>query len=305
MKNNITQAKQLNKVDFNFLMLVFLAVSFAGLWFLASKGVNTALIYTLMFLGSGVFLSLIFVWVKDDNTIGGLTQYFPIPLSKGLPMAIVAYLGLFAIPIIISLISVNVSASVADWNAPLMGTGDLGGQTFSAIETGQSIENKLFTIGVVAGTHETFAFNFVAVYISAIIALFIFQLMSKKDKVLGIEKGKFIKVVALLITTIAFIGIHLLNGSYQGINYVIAGGFILLMNIFVYYFRVPIEGVIGWHTGNNLTFLYYLEGAKVFFSGFLSLFGGLFIFFHALMIFYIVLRWDEVKKDFQNWANSF
>jgi hypothetical protein len=79
-----------------------------------------------------------------------------------------------------------------------------------------------------------------------------------------------------------------------------AFGFICLANISIFFFGVTLSFWIGFHQMNNLIYLVETQGLAEVLSGFLSLFGLLFIGMIVLIVFY-VLR--SKKSNTGQWWN--
>lgn len=307
-----SHVSNINKQNFNFLLFFKLIVAFAGSIFLAWNDVQAGMIYTLMFVGATALLFLVFFMLKDDNSLKPITNYIKIPFATKTTLAVLFYLVGFAVPIILKLIFKLVGAgfNIVSLSIPLFGA-DLANakfQTFSTAEIGTSMPWIVFVIKWVAGTIETYVFNFVFVLLGILVGIFIWQLLADDNQRAGIlSKRPFIIFFGFLFSVLGFVASHALNSTYAGVMFFIAGIFLAVSNISIYFFGAFLTFWAGYHESNNNLFLIDVHGLRtVFFEGYVSWYGLFFAVFMLLLIYYTIRKFQsgELQRDLRAWFKS-
>jgi hypothetical protein len=293
--NTITNLNKQNIPLLTFVMIIF---SGFGLWFLNSKGLASASIYFTMFTFFIGILVLLQLFLKDDDTFSLITKDFKFPFVNSLLVDVSSYVIFSIFAIVVAFIPVGQGFTVNDLSVPLTSTGNIGSQVLSAVSLEQSASNRIFMTAVLPGIYESLLYNFILVFAGALVAHLIFKLLTDKDRLLGLNKTYFVTIFALIFASSAFIASHALNGSYEGIMFVKAGLFLLVTNILIYFLRIPISGIIGYHIMNNTLWLVGQFGFIPTFKGYLSIFGLIYIPFNLLLFYYFLRNSDKVGKEF-------
>lgn len=298
--------KRLNQHGFNLLIYLNLFVSFLGSLFLAWNDILAGKIYAFMFVGVMALIGLAILLFKNDNTLGGMTDYVRLPFGTKLGVAIFFYLVGQLVPVLVKvgLSLAGASFSVTSFSIPLFGA-DIGHiQSFSAAQISASTPWKIFIIMFTAGNQETFAFNFGTVLFGAIVGYFTLQLLNDGKDFSWMKKKIFVVLFAFLTSLVLFVLAHELNTTYVGVMFVVAGVFLLLSNVSIYVFGTFLTFWMGYHQSNNLLYLIEQLGGGVIAQGFLSWFGLIFLVYELLLVYYLLRHTDEVKREVKSWFNS-
>jgi hypothetical protein len=294
----------LNKENFSLLMLVNFSMAFIGSIFLAWNGVQAGIVYTLMFVGILALMFLVFIFLKDDNTLKPITNYVGIPISTKLSLSVLFYLFGIVLPFVLNFVIGFFSKgfSITNYSVPLFASDILaGGQSFATASFGESMSWKLFNMMFVAGNIETLVYNFGLILLFVLIGVFILKLINGSKKSEG--NRYFVLIFSFAMTTVLFSISHLLNQSYGLEQFIIAGFFLLIANTSIYLSGVFLSFWAGYHQSNNLLYLIQVEGLVPVLNGFLDWFGVLFIIYIGLQIYFLLTNWELVKKDFTKWLN--
>jgi hypothetical protein len=318
MPNPNTQFQtNINKKNLNIMWIVLLVIAFAGSFYLAVKNIQAGVIYSLMFLGVTVLILLLFFFLKDDNSLKPITEYIKIPIEtmSQLPMGVFMYLFGLAFPFLtkgflmligfFAKIPSLISFDVSSLSIPLFGASiDKSFQSFSTSEIGQSMAWKIFVKMFTAGTDETWTYNFGLMLLGILIGWFVLVLINDGKDLRIMSKKTFVLIFAFGLTMILFMLSHLLNNTYAGAMFIVAGVFLLVANISIYLKGVFLLFWCGWHQSNNLLALINDYGLGQVAEGFVSWFGLLFFVFLALLIFYLIRKNGEVWRELKTWINS-
>lgn len=297
----MTTVKDFGKSNVNYLFFLLIVVSFLGSLFLAFRGFQPGTIYSLIIIGSVSLLFLVIFFLKDDDRLSPITKFVKIPLTraKNLPFAVATFLLGWTIPFILNLLlrATGSGFSVTSFAIPFYGAEfTTGFQQFATAEIGSSMPWKIFTIVNTAGTAESLMYLVALPFTLVLIGFFITKMVGS-DRILFMSKKNFIKVFMVIGSTIMFMLSHLLNNTYVGIMFFIAGIFMVIQLVTVYWSVLGIFNIlfwIGYHQSNNFIYLLQQEGTNAIIDGLASGFGALMISISLLMIFYVVSNWKKV-----------
>lgn len=294
---------------FSIFTLSMLIIAVLGSLFLAwlelkNNDPGAGIIYTLMFLIGGVLLMIVIFWSGGDQKLTEIQKYIKIPISTKFSISVFFYFIGFWIPLIIQgIISLfRVNFSITNYSVPLYGAGIRETfQSFSAAEIGGSMAWKIFNIMYVAGTDETFIYSFISVILGIFIALTFLKLYNDGKDLSWISKKNFVILIGFITSMLTFIISHVLNGSYELKEFIVAGIFFLISTYSIYKFGLFLAFWMGTHQSNNLLWLISEEGIIAVLKCFISVFGGIFIISMALIVFYIIRNWGTIKIDLRVW----
>ena len=301
-------------LDFNLLLYINLVITIVGIIYLAWKKFDAGYIYFIMISGFFTLISMTFLFVKNEKSIRGLTNYIKIPFAVNLGLACFFYLMGKLMPYVIELVivffkgvfGVGQGFHVHSFAIPFFGSEINQAYTsFSTAQIGisQSMEN--FVIEFVSGNCETFVYNFGAMIIGGVVGIGLFNLMSSDGKKVGfLSKKFFILIVAFVFSIATFMISHTLNGSYSGFMFVVAGLFLLVGNFSIYKLGVFLSFWFGYHQSNNQIWLITQEGFRQVMSGYISVYGVIYFFMFGVIIFYVIRNWSSIKVSFRKWVLS-
>lgn len=299
-------------IDANLLMYLMLVVAFVGVMLFSAMDLSAGTIYFTMFVGFFGLISIIFiVFAKNDETIRGLTQYIRNPFTTNLGLACLFYMTGRLTPYLIQLILylfkksglIGQNFNVSSFSIPFSSSAINQAYTsLSTAEIGSSQATRNFLIEFVAGSLETFIFNFFLVIIGGMVGLVLFKLLSSDGlTALKLKKKVFVIIVAFTISIIGFVYAHTFNGSYEGYMFVVAGIFLLVSNASIYLWSVFLSFWAGYHPSNNQVWLILEDGFRTVLSGYLSVYGVIYVLFHILVVYYIIRNWGSIMKNLRRW----
>lgn len=294
--------------QYNLLIYFLLVVAFAGSIFLAWKGVQAGIIYTLMLVGVLALVFLGTLFVRDDRNLGRLGSFLRVPFSTSTGLGALFFLVFLLVPVFVNLVVGFFTSAfrVTALAIPLFGSGiNTAFQSFSAAEIGSSVSWQLFTVVFTAGTIETFVFSFGMMVVGVLSGLFVYGLLTDRPVLWGLSQRNWVLSFAILLSVAGFTGAHLLNGTYTGLMFLVAAVFLLISNVSIYYAGVFLSGWIGYHMSNNFIWLVEALGwQKVFVEGLLSWFGLFFLGFIALLLWFVVRRWSFIRGELSGLFNG-
>jgi hypothetical protein len=236
----------------NYFVLALLLLALIGVVTGAIQEVFAGTVYFSIILAGAVALVLVNFFTNEDDK-KRTKEFFMSPFKKDSRVALALfYFGTF----VILLLNyggqfIKQGFSTLQFFSPLYLTagGELGtgiSQTFSAsVLESSGIVSWFFTV-FTAGIWEEFLFGFILFFVGWVIAIALNQ------TIFGNRFGKiFNNIVATGISVSLFMVVHILNGSYEGSMFLVAGIFRLLMNISIYYLTLGIAFTMGMHLMNN------------------------------------------------------
>jgi hypothetical protein len=248
----------------NLTILVALAISLIGVIVGETLDVFAGELYYSLILGSMVIITLFgFFTNSDDKKEKSL--FFESPFKKNPKVALALFfIGLLFI-FLINFVAKNFfSFSVLNFFSPLYlsaGQGLSSGlaQSFSAsVLESSPVVTYFFTV-IIAGLWEEFIFGFGLFLVGWIFALLVNHLFFGNNL-----SREVVFWVAMAFSVLGFSAIHLFNGSYEGIMFVVAGAFRLIMNIIIFKFRFGMAFTMAMHIGNNHLAYYGVYGFQTF-----------------------------------------
>lgn len=297
---------RLNASNFNLLMFINFFGSLVGSMFLAWNGVTAGIIYTLMFLAGIAVLSLIMLFLKDDDGLKPITNFTRIPLATKFSLAAGFYLIGVILPFIVNaILRAGTSFSITSFSVPLFGADIItGGQTFATAVIGESMPWKIYNIMFVAGNMETLIYNFILVLVGVLIGWFILSKINDGKDFAFMSRKTFVLMVAFIFSTALFVVSHVMNRSYGTGEFIVAAIFLLIANTSIYLSGVFLTFWAGFHQSNNLIFLIQQEGLPAVLNGFISWFGFLYILYLAVILVYVIRNFSVIVRDITGWSRS-
>lgn len=294
----------LNAKDFNLLMFFNFFVAFAGSLFLAWQTVQAGVIYALMFVGMMSSVALIHLFLSDDRSWKPISNYAKVPITTSMKLAAISYIGGMILPFLLNMVFRVFDFSVTSFAVPLFGSEIAGGQTFATAAIGESMAWKVFNIMFVAGNMETLVYNFGLMMIGILIGIMVLRLINDEKDLSFMSKRTFVLMFGFATTVVLFVISHVFNGSYGLTEFIVAGIFLLIANISIYYAGFLLTFWAGYHQSNNLIFLIQQEGLSQVLKGFVSPFGLIFVIYIALIVYYILRKSPQVKKEVGRYVRS-
>lgn len=280
--------------------MIFMAV--VGSLFLAWQGVTAGIVYTLMFsVVIGIFV-LLSQSVKDDDSLKPISNYIRNPISPDLTISGFMWLVGLGVPILISgvLNLFRIPFSLVSFNIPLFGNSLAEFQSFAAAEIASSMPWKLFNIMFVAGTMETYVYNFGIVIAGIWIGIYLYNqiYINKRSDAF---KRFFVFAISFIITTVFFVVSHILNASYGPSQFIGAAIFLIIANISIYLGGLFFMFWVGFHQSNNLVYLVQRFGLGEVAAGFISWFGIIFAALFFINLITVLLNQDKIKSFLPKW----
>jgi len=285
----------INQKDYNLVPFLGLVITVVTVLWFAFQKIDVGYTYTMLFLVPIALLFASFLFI-DEQTKKGILRKLKVPFTTSTPGGAALLLLGWLVFLVVNTLGriVSSSFSITSFNIPLVAekSGSILIQQTSqqlAITTSNAI--NLFVTTFVASFIEEFVFRFIIIFISYILAIFIIRGITNK-------KPSHITalVLALGITALAFGGVHLLNGSYEGVMYLVAMTFAVLMSASIYYAGAFLSFTIGFHQANN--FIWYVEtnGWTVTQQALMSPLGYIMIAYMLLMIIIVLNNLKPASK---------
>ena len=231
-----------------------------------------------------------------DSDLGDLTKIVKAPFGTNLRKASIWFLGGLATAILLGLVlSSFTSYSITSLSVPMYGSNIVTGlsQSFSQAEIEGSMSWKIVVMVFDAGTIEEFVFSWGMVLASAILGWLIVKLYFKGN-VGFIDTNAFILAFAIVFSTLAFTGLHVLNGNYvHWYMFAVAGAFKLISLLTIYYAGVPLTYWIGYHMANNFMFLVQRNGFWVVMKAMVGWVGIVTMIIFVGLIWFILATKDS------------
>lgn len=271
------------------LFFVFIVISAIGIYYLTAKEISSGTIYIFMLLMSVVLLILAWFISQGNSTLDEAFSYLKDAEKLDLKGEMRRYLiGFWVLAVIYPVVNLLTSFNITSLSIPLFASNIISTQSFAAAQIIDAMNWKVFIIMFVAGTIETFVFNFVAPITFAIVASFIAKAITE-DENSGWHSKWFINGFALVTSLVLFAAAHIFNGSYTVSNFIAAGIFMLITNATILYDPRLLISWLGLHQMNNLLYLITIFGFLAVLKGFGSIFGAIFIVL-MLVLLYFALR---------------
>ncbi len=295
--------------DLNFNLLIFVLFAFvlyANYWLTVNDIFTGVVYYTMISLTVAVIVFAMMIFSGDK--LKPLAKIVRVPITTSLGLASLFFMVGFIFPIIVeSILRIFTSTfSISSLSVPLFQGELVAGitQSFSAVEIAESMPWKIFNLTFNAGVVEELA-TFATFLASIIVMMWVVTVLFKKDEN-AIEKRKTIIIIsAIIITSLLFMGAHVLSGNYTvPIMFLIAFLFRAISLTSIYFYGVFLIFWLGYHMSNNLIALIRLEGLIPVLNGFISWVGILYLVFFGLVIWYIITRWDGIKKGLGEWLSG-
>lgn len=239
------------KNKFLFVLLFFALI---GLTYPALLGIEAGQTYFVISLSSiGILFLGLYQIDGDDKEF--TKKLFKSPFATSSKLAAATFLmGFYAMLAFNSILQLTQGFSALQFFSPLYfsASDKVGGvpQTFSASQ----VQNDPFTSWAfsvpVAGTIEEFAFGFAILFGAFLAGIFFWRAFLQ-----GILPDRFSKPFylgfAFLLSILTFVQVHVLNQTYEGINFLFAAVFRLIMDVLIYVVGFPIAFTLGIHFSNN------------------------------------------------------
>ena len=295
--------KNINKKDYSFLWFILLLIAFLGSLFQQWNGIQAGVIYASMFTGFSVILFLLFFFIKDDDRMTPISNYIRVPISTSTSLSAFMYMVGLIIPFLVnSIVGIFTSFSLTSLSIPLFSGGATSSViTLSVAKFEESMSWRIFNIFFVAGTIETFVYNFGLMIFFAFVGLGVLKLINGGNDLSFMKKSTFVILFALIGSVSFFIFSHTMNGTYTPMAFILAGLFLLISNISIYKAGIFLIFWAGYHQSNNLLYLISQFGLVPVLEGFLSIFGLVFLLFIVLLLFNIINNWSKIMKEFSSY----
>lgn len=293
-----------SKYDFNFnalLVWLLILMLIANGWLVAKK-IDAGIIFWTFLVSAMIGIFFIQFSTKGEPMQSNIGRYLRAPFETSNALACFSYLAGFSIAIIVQTIMKLINAiigtgfSITSFSIPLFSGDLLSGisQSFATVEVANSMPWKLFILVYDAGTSEEFIFSFAIMFIMTAFLLLLFQ---KTERPLGFKKDNFVIILAMILSTILFVGAHQLNSTYSvGYMFLIAGIFKLVSIIGIYFYGLFLTFWIGFHQSNNLMYLIETEGFIQVINGMFSWFGLVFFGTILVCVLYLLLTKTGLKE---------
>lgn len=272
-----------NALNMYALFILFLA----SVTFLFAQGIDTGTIYFGIIIGSFVGMQFVFQFYKKDSSITNIIAgYIRVPFAFSSKVSSRWLLAGLFIPFVVFVLvsSLFPAFSIESVSTPLFGNRLFDSfQTFSASKILSSGAWQSATTSFGAGVGETLAFSYFLVVAFIPLAIwFIGFFVSDPYKV----NKNIIILMAIFFVSLTFMGIHVLNNTYQGVQFLIAFLFLFFSTLSIYYFGVLLIFWVGFHISWNQVILIKLNGWSWFFSEVLFSWYGVFIAGLVLLLSY-------------------
>lgn len=283
--------------DFNLLFYILMFIALIGIIFLAWNKIDAGYISLFMFIGGILVLMLGNIFFKNEKTFGGITKLIRVPLTIDTTVACFFYAsGWIIILLLFAFMPQSQAFSINELSVPLFGNQIRQGlQSLSTAEIGNSMPWKLFTIVHSAGTVETWVYNFALIIGVLIMVASLMKMLN--PKITDDQLKLWAVPLTLIICMFAFLGSHVLNGSYDvWWKFAVAGAFNLVTNILIYYVGVVLIFVLGLHQALNFVTLVKQEGWIAVLQGHVSWYGIFFAVLWIIILAKIIIDWDKLLK---------
>lgn len=290
-----------NKVGIGDIIFIILLFSIAGTTFMAFNQIKSGIIYATLMSLSLVTLMLLTLFKKDEDKATDIIQ---IPFSKKFTVSVFMYVVGLIVPVVLTLVLGIFALSLTNFSVPLF-SGDVATsiQSFSVASLEDQMSTKIFNIVYVAGSDETLVYNWLSTLFGVVAGQIMLRLLSKEGK--GKPNPIGVKLFAYSFSVFVFVLSHVLNSTYiRFTQFAIAGTFLLISNISMFEFGIPISFWVGFHQMNNFIYLVGVFGLASVLSGFLGIFGIVTVSLLSMILFYLLNNWDIVWKDVRQWWNS-
>lgn len=289
-----------NDVEIGQIVFIILLFSIAGTTFMAFNQTKSGIIYATLISLSFIVLLMLTLFKKNEDQP---TKIIPIPFTKKFSVSAFMYVAGIITPILLSLVLGIIGFSSVSFSVPLFTSDITTAQSFSVANLEEQMSTKIFNIVYVAGSDETIVYNWLSLLFGVVAGEIILRLLGREGS--PIKNTLAIKIIAYSFSIFVFVISHVLNSSYSNIgNFIVAGAFLLIGNLSMFEFGIPISYWIGFHQSNNLLYLISIFGIASVLSGFIGLFGIVTIVLLALIMFYLINNWDIVVKDLKWWWQS-
>lgn len=299
----VKRTKVLTQGNKNWWVLYLMLISIFGVLWGQFVGVSAGMLYLSIVITGISLLFLASQWINEEQR-STVSQLFFTPITSSTILACGMYLVGWLLRIALTIIDkIKPNFSITPYFSPLY----LSGSGFSALS--QSFQagviessnlGKIFYSVFVAGNIEEFVWAYALQVVFFIIAIGIVASVFKGKDPFGIAKKKFYMWFAILLSTLAFMYIHQLNGSYNTVGmFVTAGIFRLLTNWLIYMFGMTLSFTIGLHQANNTIAFIQQFGFIAFLTALTSSGWGWLLFSTVpIAMLIVIFNWEEFKTEF-------
>jgi len=296
-RSNVLADENYNPFIFSMIIFGVIFISWGAL-----NKVEAGTLYVTLFLVTIGIISLVKSNIKEDKAT--LKKLYKSPFLSSTKVAIAMYLLGYVVIFGINFFGkfIKNSFSTLQFFSPLYFSGSGGGGSgISSTYLASVIENtagfKLAYSVFVAGTIEEFVFGFALFLGGWIISFFILEFLFDNKAPFGLSNKTFSKLFSYAFVIVTFTGIHVLNASYEGVMFVWAGLFRLLMTIALYELGLGLSFTMGMHHANNFFAFLFFEGV----AGLNSTTGILYIIFMLGLLSFTIknIFTKKFRKDFK------
>jgi len=238
-------------LDRALLAYILFAGTFMGIIGLSVYGIPIGELYFNLAVGSLILFMFMLLFIKYKSKEYGLR----LPVQDSNAKAAFMFLfGLILAPLIVLLSA----GRLIPWKimSPLQLFNVGAPQSVASYQTLIAQANpffKVYSIAITAGVVEELVFGFGAFSVGLIFGIWFLKYVFKRD--LRSKGGQiWLNIFASGVSVFAFVLAHRLNPQYTGIMFLSAAVFRAAMNIAMFY-GFGLEFTMGYHIGNNATFL--------------------------------------------------
>lgn len=293
-------------LNFNLLLPAMVLVSlYTNVW-LWVNDISTGVTYGLLYLAFAVTVALVHMFSKGDQ-LTRISDVIKAPFAVSNALSAASWLAgsLLALGLEFVLSAVT-NFSITAYSVPLFAQQLTSGifQNFSQAEISQSLAWTIFNVGFNSGISEEILFSLGAMLFGAMFGMVVLIYVFNGKAPFGIKDKDFIVIQAILIASALFTFLHVLNGSYAGMDYLYAFLFKLATLIGIYYLALFVIFTAGFHVMNNIIWIIQEYGLAETLNAMISWQGGVIAFFYVVPLIYVLLNFDTVIEEFSEYLRS-
>jgi len=287
-------------MNFNLLLFMLIIITFVGNYWMVANDIPVGNIYYFMVLGGLVGAFVITQIFFRGDELKDVNKFVKAPFTTSLFLACISYLAGWLLPAIIETVlwifrkAIGITWSITSFSIPLFaGGGEPFGikQSFSAVAFSENMAWKIFNVSFNAGATEEIVFTFGLMLLGSIVGIFLLRFWFK-GKAPFLSNENFVLITGITFSVLLFTGAHLLNSTYIGYMFIIAGLFKLISLVSIYYWGLFLTFWIGYHQSNNFIYLIQTDGLVAVANGFVSWFGIFFIVWFLSIFLFIIQNWS-------------
>lgn len=287
----------------NYFLLMLVIILVLGIAWGSLVEVKAGIIYSTIFLFTIGVLSLIMLWVNEEDR-KTMKEYFRTPIYS----STLASMGMFVFGIVIvfgmNLIGkITNSFSTTNFYGSLYFSGNslsknFLSQTFQAGAIESSKLGEFYYSCIVAPIGEELTWGFALYLLFYTLGIGLVKGFFKGKAPFGLKNKTFYTIIGLLGVFLTFMFVHRLNESYVGYMFLIAGIFRLLVNLSMYVWGMALSFAIGVHMANNTSAFIQQNGFGTLISTLIgSPYGWVFLIGFGTLVIYVLRNLDKVLAE--------